>query len=384
MGVEFQLDYQDHPAVEDYLARSSAGIGAIILHSKSAPKQRGAAEAAIAAGIDVLFDPRTDRLAHEGFSVNGLPGYREEPYDLRTLAGSLDDRQRLVDAVLSAHPDYTTLVTPPFFYAPDLESARLNLALAEQASLATGKRVRPVLLLRSKMSLKDVETIAREYGDAGFADLDLRFTPLGGEFDGIPKIRAVLAAADRFRTQGMRVVLGRSGNIGQAAFALGHVHGYTVGIGQMEHVNHASDINRQKQPPKFDEQGKRKGGAWQGVYLPALALSVSMKRAQSLLGHSDVRTRLACREGACATSLLGPTTNHKAHYMHSRAGEMQRLLETPAAWRPKLETDRLVRAIELRELVNSRYGVAGEAPIKTRTLQSLVDGMREVQEARAA
>ncbi len=43
-----------------------------------------------------------------------------------------------------------------------------------------------------------------------------------------------------------------------------------------------------------------KGGRWQGVYLPGLAITLSRKRAEALLGYSDIPTRLGCRIGACA------------------------------------------------------------------------------------
>lgn len=90
------------------------------------------------------------------------------------------------------------------------------------------------------------------------------------------------------------------------------------------------------------------------------AARTGTKRAQALMSHSDVRTRLA-REGA-------------------RRRDAATTGDSRSLW-PKLETVGLVRAIELRELVNSHYGVAGEAPAKTRALQGVVAVMREVQAA---
>lgn len=377
MSVEFQLDHQDHHKVEDFLARGSSGVAAIALHPKAAAHQQAAAEAAIAAGIDVLYDPRTERLAYPGHGLDRLPGYVGAPFDINQLALNLSHRQRLVEAVVEAHPDFSTVLTPPHFYVDGMRAGRLNLALAEATILATDKPVRPVLMLKSRFSHDDAGTLAAEYSDAGFTQIDLRFTPLGGEGDGIPKIRSAFKIADIFRTAGMRVILGRSGNIGQAAFALGHVDGYSMGIGQMEHVSHAADIARQKRPHVLDQDGKRKGGIWQGVYLPGLAATVSMKRARQLLENSDVRTRLGCRIDGCANSLLGPVIDHKSHYLHSRASDVTRLLQTPPHWRPKLETDRLRRALELRELVNDSYRAPESPPMPTRTLKSLLDGIEE-------
>ncbi|OSP08801.1 hypothetical protein B7W94_03975 [Microbacterium sp. LEMMJ01] len=309
--------------------------------------------------------------------MDGIPGYTGEPYDLAVLASNLGARQKLVDAVLDAHPDSATMVTPPHFMVRDEREGMLNLALAEATALHTDLPVRPVLTLRARVNQELINRLARDYASAGISSIELRFTPLGGENDGIQKVRSAFAAADVFREQGMHVVLGRSGNVGQAGFALGHVDGFSVGLGQMEHVNHAGDISRQNRPPKLDEDGKRKGGAWQGVYLPGIAATLSMKRARALLEHSDVRTRLGCRIDACGQSLLGPLDDYRSHYMHARAAEVANLLATPEPWRAKRETDRLTRAIELRELVNSSYRADNDPQLNTRTLRSLVDGIEE-------
>lgn len=39
MSGEVQLDHQDHPKVEDFLAGDSRGVGAITLHPKAAAHQ---------------------------------------------------------------------------------------------------------------------------------------------------------------------------------------------------------------------------------------------------------------------------------------------------------------------------------------------------------
>lgn len=385
MALEFQLDHQDHKKVEDFIARTPEGMSAITLHPKAAANQTGAAEAARDAGLDVLYDPRTERLEHNGLTLAGLPGYIGTPYNVDNLAANVSQRQRLVNAVLEAHPVAVNVITPPHFFARDLRTSHLDLALAEATKLSTDKRVRPVLMLKARSNVAEVAQLAADYAAAGFDEIDLRFTPLGSEDDGIPKIRAVFAITDAFRAAGLRVVLGRAGNVGQTAFALGHVDGYSMGIGQMEHVDHASDINRQKQEPKLDEDGNKikSRGAWQGVYLPGLAATVSMKRARDLLGHSDVRTRLGCRLDHCANSLMGPVVDYRSHYLHARTADASRLLATPPAWRSKLETDRLQRALELRELVNTNYRAGAEPRLKTRTLRSLLTGIDEERAAAA-
>lgn len=230
MALEFQLDHQDHKKVEDFLARTPTGVSAITLHPKAVSNQLGAAEVAREAGIEVLYDPRTERLEHHGLTLKGLAGYTGTPYDLDELAANLDRRQALVDAVLEAHPEFTSIITPPHFYAQDRRSAHLNLALAEATKLGTDKKVRPVLLLKARFGAAEAALLAADYAAAGFDEIELRFTPLGSEDDGIPKIRAAFAVADAFRDAGMRVIFGRAGNVGQTAFALGHADGYSMGV----------------------------------------------------------------------------------------------------------------------------------------------------------
>lgn len=49
------------------------------------------------------------------------------------------------------------------------------------------------------------------------------------------------------------------------------------------------------------------------------------------------------------------------------------MLGKPAPWRATGEIDRLRRAAELRDLINSRYLTKDVRPLKTRTLRSLID-----------
>lgn len=95
----------------------------------------------------------------------------------------------------------------------------------------------------------------------------MRFSPLGGDDEGIRKIRRVFTVLDEFREHGMNVTLGLSGTIGRAALALGHADAYSVGLGMMEKVNHAQTVARYRQAPDPD---KEQGGAAAGIYLPRL------------------------------------------------------------------------------------------------------------------
>lgn len=385
MSVEFTLGHNDHLKAEDFLASRPAAVGAVTLHPTAAKHQLGVAEAAHDAGIDVLFEPRTERLAYpdpDGLTMK-LPGWTGEVLDLSRLARSQSDRDQLVTSVLEAHPVETTIITPPSFLTQDARGAHLNVALAEAARLATEKQVRARVLLSSRVPAATVDEMVREYRDAGIRQVDLRITPLTGENDGIRKINRVFQIADLFRDAGIAVTLGTSGNVGQVAYALGRVAAYSVGIGENEHVDHAGRVGRQVRPPRtqVDESGRRRGGGWEGIYLPGLAITVSRRVGKALLDHTDIRTRIGCRIDACARSIAGPLQDHKIHYMHARAAEMAELAAKPAPWRIPMELDRIQRALELRRLVNEHYRGDGQPELRTRTLSALIEGIQQAQAA---
>jgi hypothetical protein len=385
VGVEFRLGRQDGRKSEDFIARRPRGVSAIILDTVYARYQRAAAEEAGEAGLDVLFDPATERMADAGFEPAGLPYFDGEPFDLHTLAANAGARTRLVEGVLAAHPDVTTIVTPPHFFVHDDRSARLNIALAEETTHATDKPVRAVLLTSRKFASNSNELV-HEYVEAGIQALDLRLTPLGGDDESLAKIRSVFAIADRFTAAGIEVTLGFSGNIGHCAVALGHATHYSVGIGLREQVNHSAAISRQKAPPREpdpDGSGPSYFGAAAGIYLPGPAITIGRKAGNALLQNTDIRTRIGCRIGSCGTSVSGPALDPREHYLHARSGEMDAVLSRPAPWRPTIELDRLARALELRNLINRSYLSDDVRPLNTRTLQSLIEDI-QVERAQTA
>ncbi|WP_248242794.1 hypothetical protein [Microbacterium kunmingense] len=218
------MGHQDHQKVEDFLATAPAGVGAITLHSTYAKHQQTVGEAARELGLDVLYDPRTERLAYEdpNGATRKLPGWTGIPYDVDRLAGDASQRSALVERVLGGHPEVATIITPPAFLVTDKRSANLNANLAEEARMRSDRPVRAKLLVGSRVPWAVLEELADEYASAGIDALDLRVTPLDGEYDGANKIKYLFSLADLFREHGMHVVLGSSGNIGQVAYALGH------------------------------------------------------------------------------------------------------------------------------------------------------------------
>lgn len=157
--------------------------------------------------VAVLMDPRTERLEHPGLHLEQLPGYRPEGYEVEQLAASFSDRQELTDGVLAAQHGLVSIVTPPYFFGRDERSTHLNLALAEAAQHSSDVPVRPVVALKSRTAAGLVSELAQEYGRAGSTQIDLRFSPLGGEGDSIVKVRSVFAA-NEFTSRGIAVTLG--------------------------------------------------------------------------------------------------------------------------------------------------------------------------------
>ncbi|GAB5901799.1 hypothetical protein OKHIL_76100 [Mycolicibacterium mageritense] len=380
MGIQFRLGPTDHKPVEDFLSREHAGTDAITLDVKAARHQKDAAAAAAEAGLFVYWEPAVERLAAPGYDLEKLPLWAGHPYDIDTLSGDLAGRAALVGLTIDKHPAQVTHITAPHFYVTNERTARLNIDLAERTRLALGhdKPTRAVITLANTAINRLGIDLAAEYAGAGIRDIEIRFSPLGGDDEGIRKIRTVFTVLDQFREHGMTVTLGLSGNIGRAALAMGHADAYSVGLGMLEKVDHSQTMSRYRKAPDPDKvQG---GGAVGGIYLPRLGATVSAKAARQLLSHTDIRTRVGCRIGSCGNSVTGPLDNRRAHYLHSRSAEVAEMLSRPAPWRGAMEIDRLTEAISLRERVNEHYLSDDVHKLGTRTLRSLIDEIQHEQQ----
>ncbi|GAB4927316.1 hypothetical protein BJP78_24870 [Mycobacterium avium subsp. hominissuis] len=380
MGIQFRLGPGDHKPVEDFLSREHVGTTAITLDTKAARHQHDAAAAAVDAGLAVYWEPAAERLATPGFGLEKFPLWNGQPYDTDALSRDAAARAELIGRTLDKHPSIVTHVTAPHFYVTSERTARLNIDLAERTRLAVGddKPTRAVLTVSTTAIGRLNVDLASEYAGARIRDVEVRFSPFGGDDEGIRKIRRTFAVLDQFREHGMTVTLGLSGNIGRAALALGHADAYSVGVGMLEKVNHAQTVARYRQAP--DPEKDQGGGAAAGVYLPRLGATVSAKAARQLLHHTDIRTRIGCRIGSCRNSVTGPLDDRRAHYLHSRSREVSDMLARPAPWRGAMEIDRLTEAIQLRERVNEHYLSDEVRKLGTRTLRSLVDEIHHEQQ----
>ncbi len=385
MTVQFRLGHNHHKVVEDFLSRSPGATSAITLDPKATRHQLQTADAARDQGISVFFEPSTERLAEPGYGLESFPIWGGAPYSIDVLAADLRARETLVQRTIEAHPDGVTHVTAPHFYVDNERTARLNLDLAEMTRLRVdGKPTRAVLTVTNRFAQRHATDLAAEYVHAGITDLELRMSPFGGEDESLKKVRDGFSAAQGFTDAGLRVTLGQSGNLGEVAVALGHVASYSVGLGLLEHVNHSAVISRQKAEPKPRTDDDPGGGPLTGVYLNGLAFTAPPRVAKAVLGHSDLRTRVGCREGRCGTSVRGPLLDTRDHYLHSRDTQMRRLLDQPEGWRPTSEIERLRAALNLRQHINNNYlgpNRLAVRPLPTRTLESLISDIDLVRQA---
>lgn len=382
MGIQFRLGSGDHKVVEDFVSRDARGVSAIILDTKGARHQRGAAEAAVRAGLSVFWDPAVERLADQGFGQEKYPLWFGWPYNLNELATSSSAREQLVQATIEAHPDFVSHVTAPHFYVENERGLYLNVALAEMMRLAQPDRpLRVVVTMANRAARLLAATCARELAAAGIREVELRLSPLGGEDESLGKIRDAFEALKRFQDAGLQVTLGHSGNIGQVAVALGLAHDYSVGVGLLERTDHKALINRQKSKPKPRTDDNSSHGALAGIYLPGIAATVPRELGKKLLNNTDIRTSIGCRIGSCGDSVRGPADDIRGHYLHAKAAEMAKLQEAPPSWRPTIELNRLRSARELRVRLNTHHAPKDKPIIKTRTVRSLMDGLEERRQA---
>jgi hypothetical protein len=108
----------------------------------SARYQQGAAEAARAAGVQVLFDPATERLADIGFELPGVSSYNGAPYDLDRLARDARARASLV-ATRPSPPTRSTSARPKRFCASDPTEPATPTSRAGCAPLHHGRGGHP-------------------------------------------------------------------------------------------------------------------------------------------------------------------------------------------------------------------------------------------------
>jgi hypothetical protein len=105
-------------------------------------RYQGAAEAAQAAGVQVLFDPAKERLADIGFELPGVSHYNGSPYDLDRLARDARARASLV-ATRPSPSTQSALVRPKRSRASDPTGPAAPTSRAGRAPLRHGRGGHP-------------------------------------------------------------------------------------------------------------------------------------------------------------------------------------------------------------------------------------------------
>ena len=368
-GVQFRLGHNDHKVVEDFVSTAPTGVAAIAVDAKHLRVHAGAVEAARTAGLAVYIEPLTERLVAEGFSVGGLDYADVFPLTPGSL-GTDGDRARLVARVVSPQAPVATAVTPPHFFVENDEVLDLNLALVRRTMDEFGQRcgLRAILAISRTFLARpgNAHVVAQRYRQAGVQNLELRMSPLGGEDEGVPKIRSAFDIVAAFNAVGLSVTLGNQGMLGETALALGIADSYSVGIGMLERYDYKAVLSRQQRPKRDDQAG----GPQAGIYLAEAGVTLARRTAQPLFSDRRIRGHLACAHGRCAAAINGPLLDPRGHYLHARAADVAEILTRPPQWRPMLQRDRIDRALQVRATVN-RFLTNDASPVKTRTLSSL-------------
>jgi len=212
MGVQIRVGYNDHQLLADFLANDATGVSAITIDAKLADRHRPAMEAARDAGVPVLVETLTDRLAFVGYDPGPLDyvdSYPINPASLDTLTA----RAQFVESVVEPQAAIgLKTVTAPHFYADSPTDLRTNVELARLTAHEYGAdhHVRAVCAV-SRSVLADSNQgreAASLYGQAGISGIELRLSPLGGPRESLQKIKATFDTLRAFGEFNVPVTLG--------------------------------------------------------------------------------------------------------------------------------------------------------------------------------
>ena len=210
MSIEFRVDRSDHRVVEKYLETRPTRVGAVLVEVTHLTRQHDAIDAAKKAGLEVVVETLTERLAYPGLVRTGLDYFSGAPLSAEQLATG-PDRTEFVKRVIEPQLDAATVAVPPHFFAEREEQLDLNLDLvARTAGLVADRPIRAVMTVpRSLFRLVSPSVVAERYRLAGVAEWGERFAgvrlcPLRS-----PSAAAVLLA-DGTPTGGLHILGGVS------------------------------------------------------------------------------------------------------------------------------------------------------------------------------
>ena len=292
MGVQIRVGYNDHQLVADFLANDPSGVSAITIDAKLTKRHRPAMEAARDAGITVLVETLTDRLAFAGYDPGPLDYADSYPLG-RTALDTFTLRARFVESVVEPQAALgLATVTAPHFFADSADELRTNVELARLAvhEYAADQRVKAVCAVsRSLLAESNAAREAAElYGQAGVSGVELRLSPLGGAHESVQKIKATFDTLRAFGEFNVPVTLGYAGLIGEVAYALGLAEAFSTGVGDRERYDFKGAIANQKRLSTAKRSGEKRSsrGSPRRVLLPVAGLQVPRELARDALFRS--------------------------------------------------------------------------------------------------
>lgn len=337
VGPRFFVHVQHNEAepIRVFLATDGAVSGVIYgasqIHTSKAP-----IGAAVSAGVSIVLDPETHRLARSDFSrttgLVQLPYVRDPMTPLRVadLSGIEAYRELACNVVDFELTQRSSTVLAPYFHFPDTASDWLkkNLKLLAETRLEMNRRglSAPLWAVIST----DVETIC---DDDTRLDLLNRYTRTRVDgywflinFDEQRCSPAQLFNYSRllleFRSTGRTVIAGRVGSLGLGLYAAG-VTGFSSGMSSLENFNWSY----------FTDRSNISGGK-QRFYLPQLLQNVSADTVRRLL-KGPAGSRLACPCPACRGPASGRLSwsQSRLHFLYARDAQLRELMRAPAATR---------------------------------------------------
>lgn len=321
----------------------------------------------------LIIDPVTHAFTYQGFvekpTYRNLPYAPTEPISATLLLQNPESLSQFTRSVLEfQHQNRTGVLIAPYFYARDLDDARLTAnwrMIAEAASLR--EFISPELPLYAwvcvgsmiMQSPAQVSEVARLYHEQ----------PVNGYFITVENFDDRYMSAESLLGLARFIEILREdkdvfpcsiASFGQVLTALG-ANGFSAGIGWLETFR---EVNLQ--PSRAGFAADRVPRA-QYYYIPELLSYVHPDDLATIFseepGNETMRTNYMCDCDACASGLpnRADTERKKRHFITRRQREMQELSQVPSDERPQYIRDRLQLALELASVIEE------EALVRIRT-----------------
>lgn len=333
-GYYLRVGRNDHVTVASLLAEGEQTYLGLVIEAQHAHRQRDLIGSALARGLDVILDTKSQPATFVGgysSSLGALPwglGRRATLADYTGIEGSRRADEIALFATdhgLSAVIAPTHLVSSandPWFDADRKVSSRLRAILPRGTALVYSLAV-PMQLLRNA---GEREALIEGLRGVEMDALWLKIENFGADATG-EKLQAYIEAVLGFHSLGVPLIGDHvAGLPSLATLAFGAVGGIAHGVMMFEGFR-ASGWRR---PPSGNPRTPSPR-----VYLQALDMLVSRDQAAAFLEHSTrVKGQHACRDPRCCPRGPRDMLEHPGrHYCYTHARQVEELSSTPAAQR---------------------------------------------------